>query len=99
MKIAKINYRLLRFLLPRGCHVYYGPRNGGAQTRSLYETGFTWLSDVVTDVPALTDEFIRRVPDDSYQRSKTLSEYFRVRDMKGILRSQPIFATENCKLS
>lgn len=95
MKISSLNYRVLRFLLPKGIKTYIGPKHKDScyEVGMLRKQGFVLLKNLSIKTTDLINEFLARVPADGLRRAGGLDEYFRTREMKGVLRSSPVMAS------
>jgi hypothetical protein len=95
MKISSLNYKAIRFLVTKGIKTYIGPqhKNISYEVDALREQGFTFLKNLNPKTPELVSEFLARVPSDELQRTDDLDEYFRTREMRGVLRSLPVWAS------
>ncbi len=95
MRMSSLHYRAMRFLLPMGIRAYIGPqrKDVGSEVSELREDGFAFLKNVSVNTRELVSEFLAHVSLDEFQRTEDLSEYLRMREMKGLLRSSPVMAS------
>ena len=92
MKKASLQYRMqyhiLRMLLPRGHFAYRGPKYGTDAVMRLREQGFTFLP------PFDPQPFVRH-----FLQGVQLDAYFQAHDMRGYVRSNAVISTGDCLLS